>query len=120
MLYIDDETRSNISRYVVNTGDLIVSVVGTIGLTAYIGKTLDEANLTENCNKLTSFKGDFAAWSYFFLRSSMGMEAIRLGTVGAVQTKLALKNIKSMNVPFAPACAIERTTSTFNGILELI
>lgn len=38
MLYIDDETRSNISRYVVNTGDLIVSVVGTIGLTAYIGK----------------------------------------------------------------------------------
>ena len=86
MLYIDDETRSNISRYVVNTGDLIVSVVGTIGLTAYIGKTLDEANLTENCNKLTSFKGDFAAWSYFFLRSSMGMEAIRLGTVGAVQT----------------------------------
>lgn len=40
MLYIDDETRSNISRYVVNTGDLIVSVVGTIGLTAYIGKTL--------------------------------------------------------------------------------
>lgn len=120
MLYIDDETRSNISRYVVNTGDLIVSVVGTIGLTAYIGKTLDEANLTENCNKLTSFKGDFAAWSYFFLRSSMGMEAIRLGTVGAVQTKLALKNIKSMNVPFAPACAIERTTSTLNGILELI
>ena len=61
-----------------------------------------------------------AAWSYFFLRSSMGMEAIRLGTVGAVQTKLALKNIKSMNVPFAPACAIERTTSTLNGILELI
>ena len=49
----------------------------------------------------------------------MGMEAIRLGTVGAVQTKLALNNIKSMNVPFAPACAIERTTSTLNGILEL-
>ena len=61
-----------------------------------------------------------ATLSYFFLRSSMGMEAIRLGTVGAVQTKLALKNIKSMNVPFAPACAIERTTSTLNGILELI
>ena len=56
MLYIDDETRSNISRYVVNTGDLIVSVVGTIGLTAYIGKTLDEANLTENCNILLRLK----------------------------------------------------------------
>lgn len=120
MLYVDDETQSSISRYVVNTGDVIVSVVGTIGLTAYIGKTLDEANLTENCNKLTSFKGEFAAWSYFFLRSSMGMEAIRLGTVGAVQAKLPLKNIKSMNVPFAPAHAMERATSTLNGILEVI
>lgn len=120
MLYVDDETQSSISRYVVNTGDVIVSVVGTIGLTAYIGKTLDDANLTENCNKLTSFKGEFAAWSYFFLRSSMGMEAIRLGTVGAVQAKLPLKNIKSMNVPFAPAHAMERATSTLNGILEVI
>lgn len=120
MLYVDDETQSSISRYVVNTGDVIVSAVGTIGLTAYVGKTLDEANLTESCNKLTSFKGDFAAWSYFFLRSSAGMEAIRLGTVGVVQAKLPLKNIKSMNVPFALAHAMERATSMLNGILEVM
>lgn len=120
MLYVDDETQSSISRYIVNAGDVIVSVVGTIGLTAYIGKTLEGANLTENCNKLTSFKGDLAAWSYFFLRSAAGAEAIRLGTVGAVQAKLPLKNIKSIEVPFIPDFAMEKAVATLNDILEMM
>ena len=120
MLYVDDETQANISRYIVNDGDVIVSVVGTIGLTAYIGNTLNGANLTENCNKLTSFNGDLAAWSYFFLRSPAGAEAIRLGTVGAVQTKLPLKNIKSIEVPFIPALEMEKTVAKLNDILSAI
>ena len=120
MLYVDDETQANISRYIVNDGDVIVSVVGTIGLTAYIGNTLNGANLTENCNKLTSFNGDLAAWSYFFLRSPDGAEAIRLGTVGAVQAKLPLKNIKSIEVPFVPALEMEKTVAKLNDILSAI
>ena len=120
MLYVDDETQANISRYIVNDGDVIVSVVGTIGLTAYIGNTLNGANLTENCNKLTSFNGDLAAWSYFFLRSPDGAEAIRLGTVGAVQAKLPLKNIKSIEVPFIPALEMKKTVAKLNDILSAI
>lgn len=120
MLYVDDETQANISRYIVNDGDVIVSVVGTIGLTAYIGNTLNGANLTENCNKLTSFNGDLAAWSHFFLRSPDGAEAIRLGTVGAVQAKLPLKNIKSIEVPFIPALEMEKTVAKLNDILSAI
>lgn len=42
MPQVDDETQSSISRYVVNTSDVITSVVGTIGLTAHIGKRLME------------------------------------------------------------------------------
>lgn len=34
-----------------------------------------------------------------FLRSSQGIEAIRKGTVGAVQLKLPIKNIQSIAVP---------------------
>lgn len=33
--YIDEETHSAISRYIVNTNDIVISIVGTIGL---IGK----------------------------------------------------------------------------------
>lgn len=120
MLYVDDETQASISRYIVNAGDVIVSVVGTIGLTAYIGNTLDGANLTENCNKLTSFNGDLAAWSYFFLRSPAGVEAIKLGAVGAVQAKLPLKNIKGIEVPFLPVREREETVAKLNDVLAAI
>ena len=32
--YVDEETQQSISRYIVNTGDIIISIVGTIGLIA--------------------------------------------------------------------------------------
>lgn len=52
--YVDDETQKTISRYTVQEGDIVISIVGTIGLVGIIGKSLNGANLTENCVKLTS------------------------------------------------------------------
>ena len=120
MLYVDNDIQMSISRYIVNTGDLIISVVGTIGLTSYIGKTLDGANLTENCNKLTSFEGDIASWVYFYFLSSLGLEAIRLETVGAVQIKLPLKNLKSIEVPFIPTYEMKKIVPVLNKIIKVI
>lgn len=97
--YVDDETQKSISRYVVSAGDLIISIVGTIGLTAIVDHTLNKANLTENCVKLTNLKKVTAEYLLLFLRSSQGAEAISRGTVGAVQPKLPIKNIQSIAVP---------------------
>ena len=36
--YVDEETRSSISRYTVDADDIIISIVGTIGLLAKVGK----------------------------------------------------------------------------------
>lgn len=120
MLYVDDETQKSIERYIVNKGDVIISVVGTIGLTAYIGDSLDGANLTENCNKLTNFDDNAAAWTYFFFRSAPGQEAIRFNTVGAVQAKLPLKNIKAIEVPFADEETAGRVGAILNELLDAI
>lgn len=97
--YVDDETQQSISRYIVSTGDLLISIVGTIGLTAIVDHTLNKANLTENCVKLTNLKNVTPEYLLLFLRSSQGAEAISKGTVGAVQLKLPIKNIQSIAVP---------------------
>lgn len=97
--YVDDETQQSISRYIVSTGDLLISIVGTIGLTAIVDHTLNKANLTENCVKLTNLKNVTPEYLLLFLRSSQGVEAISKGTVGAVQLKLPIKNIQSFAVP---------------------
>lgn len=120
MLYVDDETQKSIERYIVNSSDLIISVVGTIGLTALIGESLDGANLTENCNKLTNFTELSPEWVYAFFNTFEGGEAIRAATVGAVQAKLPLKNIKAIEVPVVPQEQLGRTDIRLRAIYRTI
>ena len=88
-----------ISRYIVNAGDLIISIVGTVGAVALVGESLDKANLTENCSKIVNIKGYNPEFLYYFLKSEYGQKEIAGGTVGEVQAKLPLKNILEIKVP---------------------
>lgn len=96
--FVDDETQKSISRYIVSKGDLIISIVGTIGLVNVIDETLDKANLTENCVKLTNLKNINSDFIYHYLFSSIGQRIIETKTVGGVQGKLPLYNIKSIPI----------------------
>lgn len=96
--YVDDETQKNIARYIVDRGDIVLSIVGTIGLVAIVGDSLHHANLTENCVKLTQLNGVNRDYLYYFLKSELGQAEIAKGTVGAVQAKLPIKNIQAIDV----------------------
>ena len=118
--YVDKETQKSISRYIVSTGDVLISIVGTIGLTAIVDSTLDKANLTENCVKVTNLKHITPEYLLLYLRSQLGREAIAKGTVGAVQQKLPIKNIQAIPIPLlsekdknALFCTLD---SIFSGI----
>ena len=118
--YVDDETQQSISRYIVSTGDLLISIVGTIGLTAIVDHTLNKANLTENCVKLTNIKNVTPEYLLLFLRSSQGVEAISKGTVGAVQLKLPIKNIQSIAVPLLCDEELRSLNETLSTIFSQI
>ena len=118
--YVDDETQQSISRYIVSTGDLLISIVGTIGLTAIVDHTLNKANLTENCVKLTNIKNVTPEYLLLFLRSSQGVEAISKGTVGAVQLKLPIKNIQSIDVPLLCDEELRALNETLSTIFSQI
>ena len=97
-LYVDDQTQKGISRYVVNSDDIVISIVGTIGLVAKIGKTLDGANLTENCVKITNLQNIDKEYLFYYLKSDFGQQEIMRGIVGAVQQKLPIKNIQEITI----------------------
>ena len=118
--YVDDETQQSISRYIVSTGDLLISIVGTIGLTTIVDHTLNKANLTENCVKLTNIKNVTPEYLLLFLRSSQGVEAISKGTVGAVQLKLPIKNIQSIAVPLLCDEELQSLNETISTIFSQI
>ena len=100
MQYVDDETQQSISRYIVNSGDILISVVGTIGLVAIVGDSLDGANQTENCDKIINIKEVLPEYLYYYLISNFGQDEIKKGTVGAVQPKLPLKNVLDISVRY--------------------
>ena len=118
--YVDDDTQKSIARYIVNEGDILISVVGTIGLIGIVGDTLDKANQTENCDKIVNIKGIIPEYLYYYLVSDFGQEEIRKGTVGAVQPKLPLKNVQDISVRYPSIEEQEKIVSILSSIDEKI
>lgn len=119
--YIDEETHSAIARYIVNTGDIVISIVGTIGLLGKVHSSLNNANLTENCVKLTDIQTVTSDYLYYTLCYKKQIKEIELLTVGAVQAKLPMYNIQSMNILVPPAEVIsefQRKIDVFNVQIE--
>lgn len=114
--YVDDETHKSIARYTVDSGDILISVVGTIGLIAIVGESLDKANQTENCDKIVNIKDLDRDYLYYYLTSSIGQEEIRKGIVGAVQPKLPLKNVQDITVKYPTLKMQKKIVSILNII----
>ena len=96
--YISEEIHEKISRYIVEKNDIIISIVGTIGLVGMIHESLDRANLTENCIKMTDFKNIPADYIYYTICEQIDSNEIQERIVGAVQAKLPMYNIETIPV----------------------
>lgn len=118
--YIDEETHSAISRYIANTNDIVISIVGTIGLIGKIHTSLNNANLTENCVKLANIHTVTPDYLYYTLCYKKQIKEIELLTVGAVQSKLPMYNIQSMKILVPSTEVIEDFQHKFDIFNEQI
>lgn len=98
MMYIDNATYNILNRFTVKKGDLLISIVGTIGLVACVGSTLNGANLTENCVNITEVRHFTKSYLYHYLKSSQGQGELYSGIVGVSQPKLPIYNIKKFKL----------------------
>jgi len=110
--YVPNDIQSKIGRYIVSEGDLIISIVGTIGIVKIINKSLNNANLTENCMKITNFNKLNSSYLYHYLMSNEGQNEIEIRNVGAVQAKLPMYNIET----FPIICPSEDIFQKFNKV----
>ena len=92
------KAQRQISRYIVEAGDLVISIVGTIGIVRIIHDSLAKANLTENCAKLTAINKVTPDYLLHFFHSPLGRNVLEMGVVGGVQGKLPLYNIASFPI----------------------
>ncbi|MDO4721527.1 MAG: restriction endonuclease subunit S, partial [Peptostreptococcaceae bacterium] len=116
--YVDSETQKLISRYTVSEDDILISIVGTIGLIGIVGKSLNNANLTENCVKITNLTGIDKDYLYYYLISTWGQYEISKATVGAVQLKLPIKNIQAIEIVYPEEREIQRKIVSILSLLD--
>lgn len=122
--FVTTDIQKTISKYTVNSGDVILSIVGSIGLVGRISNELDGANLTENCVKILTNKkiidDDFL---FYFLLSEVGQEEINKRNVGSTQPKLPLYNIKDIEISLPPLSeqkSIASVLSNFDDKIDLL
>ena len=104
LVYLKPEIQAEIARYVVNTGDVIISIAGSIGLVAPVPESLNGVNLTENAAKLVprhigQYEAEYLA-NFLQTEYAQGQIGSQIGqvTIG----KLALFRIEKIRVPLPP------------------
>jgi type I restriction enzyme S subunit len=118
--YVDDLTQKCIARYIVEKGDILLSIVGTIGLVGIVGESLHLANQTENCVKLINLNKVDRLYLYYYLSSKIGQIEIHKGIVGAVQAKLPIKNIENIEISLPPLAEQKRIADILSAIDDKI
>jgi type I restriction enzyme S subunit len=115
--YLTPDIQKIIKRYIVNSGDVYITIVGAcIGDSGIIPHEYDKANLTENAAKLCNLKNVLDKYLAFWLRSPAAQNLIDLSVKSGAQGKLALMRIKEIPVPLP---SIQEQTEIVRRVEEL-
>jgi len=116
--FIDEETHLKLKKYIINSGDVYISNVGTIGLVGMVADELSGANLTENAVRLHNFSEKcLPEYLMYYLQSDIGQNEIRMNTVGSTQPKLPIYGIKNINV-YLPDLDTQKKVVSILGALK--
>jgi type I restriction enzyme S subunit len=121
LCFITEETHQQIARYVVDEDDVVISIAGTIGLTAAVPESLVGANLTENAARIVPRAGSEyrAEWLAAALRTPQMQAQIR-GHVGQVTIgKLALFRIEKLELEVPPLAVQDEYLGLVRATREL-
>ncbi|PZW40466.1 type I restriction enzyme S subunit [Mesonia algae] len=119
ILYVPDDVFPSIARYIINKGDLFITVAGTLGLVGEIPEGLDGANLTENADKITNIKVDKHFLLYVLL-SPIIQNAVEREQTNNAQPKLALTRIRTFKVPVPPQVEQQKIAGSLKCVFEKI
>lgn len=101
--FVEDSTFQTIKRYIVNEGDICITIVANIGDVGIVPASLDGASLTENAVKLVGLKrGVSSLFLGYTLLMPHYKEYMQLLAAGAAQSKLGIYKIKAIKLWIPP------------------
>ena len=122
--YIDEETKKRINKYIINTGDVAITIVANIGDVGYATPDCDGINLTENAVRLTAFDETVVYSKYlsYYLNQPAMKTYMENLAAGAAQAKLGIYKIEKMKVLLPDVStqrAIVEVIEKYDNLIEL-
>lgn len=121
--YLNSNTFDKIKRYIVNTGDVCITIVANIGDVGVVPKALNGANLTENAVKLTKLSREVDSAFLGTLLSHPQYKAyMEQLSAGAAQAKLGIYKIRRIKVrlpPFPTQRKIAAILTAYDDLIEV-
>ena len=121
LAYIMPETQGRIKKYIVKTGDIALTIAGTIGEVAYVNADFDGVNLTENAVRLTEFDQNVDShYVFYVLSSSQFKQKMQSLAAGVAQPKLGIYKIEEIEVEIPDLPTQHRIASILSAYDDLI
>ena len=117
--YITDEIYEKIKAYIISKDDLYITVAGTIGNVGIVPEEFNNANLTENADKIEIY-ALCELYLLYTLLSDVVQEQIRECTTKVGQPKLAIIRIQNFLIPIAPLAEQKRISNRIEVLLPIV
>lgn len=117
--YVPNNIFEKIKNYKIGLNDIYVSVAGTLGLVGIVPPELDNANLTENANKLTNLKCN-QLFLLSFLNAGHLEKLVEAVKTSNAQPKLAIYALKSLKINLPSPEEQNKIAEFLSGVDEWI
>ena len=117
--YISDDIYEIIKAYYISKDDLYITVAGTIGNVGVVPEEFDNANLTENADKIEIYSL-CKRYLLYALLSEVVQEQVRECTTKVGQPKLAIVRIQKFLIPIAPLAEQRRISDRIDVLLPIV
>jgi len=119
VLFITKEIEQLIKNYKISKNDLFITVAGTIGIVGEIPDELDNANLTENANKII-VKDVNKKYLLQYLSSDRLQNKIKSSITNNAQPKLSLERIRGFCIPLPTSVEQQKIADCLSSLDELL
>lgn len=122
-MYLSEDVQKKIQKYIVNTGDIVITIVGaSVGDVGFVKDSCNGFNLTENAVRLTEFDSRVnPKYLLYMLNSKKYWELMQQISGGSAQPKLGIYKLESVPLEL-PSTEIQNRIadiiSSYDSLIE--